>query len=156
MITLVTVLTWLLFPPPPSLLVYHSPFNRSVERAEELIQSGLDIQQFVPRSHPSRSRVSSLLVTPPPSPSPMMSRRTTVIEEWSQLQRTRSLSHSSKPDRGERGEKEGTASTKVRRKTPFLPTDRYSMLEYVCIPHTGPGPAPAATGHGDSNTIHWW
>ena len=95
-----------------SLLSPSSPSYRSVEQAEEKIQSGLDIHQFMPRSRPSRSRVSSLmLVTPPPSPSPMMSRRTTVIEEWSQLQRTRSLSQS-KSDRG--GEKQGSSATKVK------------------------------------------
>lgn len=110
-----------------NLSISEEEFRQNVERAEELIQSGLDIHHYLPRTRPSRSRVSSLLlVTPPPSPSPMMSRRTTVIEEWSQLQRTRSLSQS-KSDRGEKATMSTSKSAPVNLQHTEQPPPRPSL-----------------------------
>ena len=68
--------------------------HRGIEKTEELIASGLDLHHFVPgtTSH-ARPRLSSIVDTSPAS-SPILSRRATVLEEWSQLQRSHSLSRS--------------------------------------------------------------
>ncbi len=68
-----------------------------IYHCKENISSGLDINQFVSNSDPDLyGRRPSLATLPDKeaTPSPILARKATVIEEWSNLQRTRALSHS--------------------------------------------------------------
>jgi hypothetical protein len=70
-----------------------------VEHCEEVLQSGQDISQFMASSDSTLTeRRPFLLNHPEPKPSPILARRTAVMEEWSNLQRTRALSHSESAD----------------------------------------------------------
>ena len=79
-----------LFPPSLSLSTW-----RGVECCEELIKSGLDINHFSPSSSfSSSSERRPCIDFSQVTASPILARKASIIEEWTNLERTRALSQS--------------------------------------------------------------
>ena len=118
--------------PVPLLMLYSVP-SSGIERCEGAINSGLDIHQFVASSDSTLpSRRPFLFPVGVAKPSPILARKASVIEEWSNLQRTRALSQSESDKKN-------------------VPSPIASSSSVSTSPPLGSSPSATPPGHTPSN-----